>query len=306
MKKLDTPLFFLKGLMNRMFEIRVPATSANLGPGFDSLGLAVSLYLTLTVKEEAEEWEILHDLGEGIPTDKSNLIIETALSLAPKMKPRNITMVSEIPAARGLGSSSAAIVAGIELANQCADLHLSIDEKIQIATRIEGHPDNVTPAITGDFTVGTVLDSKVFWMKASFPETVLVVTIPDKELLTKESRAVLPDSLPFKDAVKGSGIANMLVAAVLSGDIEQAGKLMEQDVFHEPFRGVLVPELALVRKLGHEMDAYGTYLSGAGTTILTMIHPDKAAPFVAAAKAGFPGSEVKMLQIEKTGVQVIR
>lgn len=289
-----------------MFDIRVPATSANLGPGFDSLGLAVSLYLTLTVKEEAEEWEILHDLGEGIPTDKTNLIIETALSLAPDMKPRKITMVSEVPAARGLGSSSAAIVAGIELANQCADLQLSVDEKIQIATRIEGHPDNVTPAITGDFTVGTVLDSKVYWMKASFPETALVVTIPAKELLTKESRSVLPESLPFKEAVKGSAIANMLVAAVLSGNIEQAGMLMEQDVFHEPYRGALVPELASVRKLGHELGAYGTYLSGAGTTILTMIHPEKAAAFVAAAKAGIPDSEVKLLQIEKKGVQVIR
>ncbi|MFZ2263120.1 MAG: homoserine kinase, partial [Trichococcus flocculiformis] len=87
-----------------MFDIRVPATSANLGPGFDSLGLAVSLYLTLTVKEEADEWEILHDLGAGIPTDKTNLIIETALSLAPDMAPRKITMTSEVPAARGLGS----------------------------------------------------------------------------------------------------------------------------------------------------------------------------------------------------------
>ena len=289
-----------------MFDIRVPATSANLGPGFDSLGLAVSLYLTLTVKEEADEWEILHDLGAGIPTDKTNLIIETALSLAPNMAPRKITMTSEVPAARGLGSSSAAIVAGIELANQCADLQLSIDDKIQIATRIEGHPDNVTPAITGDFTVGTVLDSKVYWTKASFPEVALVVTIPEKELLTKASRAVLPDSLPFKEAVKGSSISNMLVAAVFSGDIEKAGALMEQDVFHEPYRGALVPELSQVRKLGHKMGAYGTYLSGAGTTILTMIHPEKAAAFVAAAKAAVKDSEVKLLHVEKNGVQVIK
>ena len=127
-------------------KIRVPATSANLGPGFDSCGIALSLYLFIEVLEAQEQWEILHDLGDDVPTDASNLMITTALSLAPTMQPHKIKMSSNIPLARGLGSSSSVIVAGIELANRLNQLNLSPKEKIEIATKIEGHPDNVAPA----------------------------------------------------------------------------------------------------------------------------------------------------------------
>lgn len=125
-------------------KITVPATSANIGPGFDSVGVAVSKYLTITVLEPSSQWEVQHDLGD-IPTDERNLLIQTALKVKSDLAPHKIDMVSDIPLARGLGSSSSVIVAGIELANQLGELKLSEQEKLDLATQIEGHPDNVAP-----------------------------------------------------------------------------------------------------------------------------------------------------------------
>lgn len=129
-------------------KITVPATSANIGPGFDSVGVAVSKYLTIEVLEPADAWHIEHDLGD-IPSDENNLLISTALQVKSDLQPHKLVMTSDIPLARGLGSSSSVIVAGIELVNQLADLQLSDDDKLDIATKIEGHPDNVAPAILG-------------------------------------------------------------------------------------------------------------------------------------------------------------
>ena len=108
-------------------KIIVPATSANVGPGFDSVGIAVTRYLTIEVLEPADAWFIEHDLGAGIPTDEKNLLLSTALSISTDMQPHRIKMTSEVPLARGLGSSSSVIVAGIELANQLANLQLSLE-----------------------------------------------------------------------------------------------------------------------------------------------------------------------------------
>lgn len=128
-------------------RITVPATSANVGPGFDSVGIAVSKYLTIDVLEAQENWWIEHDLGEEIPSNEENLLLQTALQVASDLPPHRLKMTSEVPLARGLGSSSSVIVAGIELANQLGKLSLSDEDKLEIATKIEGHPDNVAPAI---------------------------------------------------------------------------------------------------------------------------------------------------------------
>jgi homoserine kinase len=173
-------------------KIIVPGTTANLGPGFDSCGLALNLYLTLEVGAENRNWVIHHTLDERIPCDETNLIIQTALALAPTIQPRELWMESEIPATRGLGSSSAAIIAGIELANQLAELKLSDKEKVTIASNLEGHPDNAASAILGDFVVATKINEVVFAVKHSFPDTGILAVIPNYELLTTESRDVLP------------------------------------------------------------------------------------------------------------------
>ncbi|AZP05069.1 homoserine kinase [Jeotgalibaca ciconiae] len=287
-----------------MTVIKVPATSANLGPGFDSIGIAVSLYLELEIVEQAAEWFIEHSVGESIPSDEKNLIIQTALEVADDLTPHHVKMRSDIPPARGLGSSSAAIVAGIELANHLAGLNLSEDEKVQIATRIEGHPDNVMPAIAGNLTFGTIIDSNVIWTKVPFPKTRLIVTVPSRELLTSESRAVMPKNLSLQEAIKGSSIANVMVSALHLGDIDTAGKLMEEDVFHEPYRESLIPELTKIREITHEEGGYGTYLSGAGTTVMTLAKEEVSENILNRIQSEFPDCDVFLTTIDTMGSRV--
>ena len=150
-------------------KIIVPATSANIGPGFDSVGVAVSKYLTIEVLEERDEWLIEHDLNPRIPKDKRNLLIKVALQLAPNLQPYRLKMTSDIPLARGLGSSSSVIVAGIELANQLGKLDLTDDEKLDWANKIEGHPDNVAPAIFRNLIISSVFKGAVSSVRADFP-----------------------------------------------------------------------------------------------------------------------------------------
>lgn len=151
-------------------KIIVPATSANIGPGFDSVGVAVTKYLQIEVCEERDEWLIEHQIGKWIPHDERNLLLKIALQIVPDLHPRRLKMTSDVPLARGLGSSSSVIVAGIELANQLGKLNLSDYEKLQLATKIEGHPDNVAPAIYGNLVIASSVDGQVSAIVADFPE----------------------------------------------------------------------------------------------------------------------------------------
>lgn len=287
------------------FKIIVPATSANLGPGFDSIGIAVSKYLTVEVGEAQGVWQVDHQLGDEVPTDQRNLIVKTALQIAPNIKPHYLKVISEIPLARGLGSSSSAIIAGLELANQLANLNLDNREKLQLATKIEGHPDNVSPAILGDLTISTyTTDHQVFSLKGHFPEVTLMAFIPPTELLTSASRSVLPEKLAFKKAVKASSIGNTLVAALFAGDLDQAGYLMELDQFHEQYRAKLVPHLAVLRDLGHQAGAIATYLSGAGPTTMTVIDSNHRKRFVDLVADSDLNGELLQLKVERHGVTI--
>ncbi|MFC3931585.1 homoserine kinase [Streptococcus dentapri] len=250
-------------------KITVPATSANVGPGFDSIGLALSKYLSIQILEPTNQWEIIHDLAD-IPTDENNLLITTALQVQSDLQPHRIKMISDIPLARGLGSSSSVIVAGIELANQLADLKLSNEDKLIIATEIEGHPDNVAPAIFGNLVISSYVEGQVDSVVADFPECDFVTFIPNYQLKTSDSRDVLPDTLSYKEAVAASSIANVAIAALLSGDLVVAGRAIEGDKFHELYRQKLVKEVEPIKKIAKEMGAYATYLSGAGPTVMTL------------------------------------
>lgn len=288
-----------------MMQIRVPGTTANLGPGFDSCGLALNLYLTLTVGEVQDKWEVIHSLGEGIPMDQTNVIVTTACKLCPDLEPRKLWMTSEVPSTRGLGSSSAAIVAGIELANQLGNLMLSQQEKVTYATLMEGHPDNVAPAILGDFVVATKIEQEVYAVKHSFPETGILVCIPNGELLTSESRDVLPQTLTYSTAVTASSIANVMISAILANDLSLAGKMMEQDLFHEYYRKNLIPHLSDIRETANQFGAYGTFLSGAGPTVLTLVPLAKLKKLKSKLERNYPHAMIKELEIERNGVEVI-
>ena len=285
-------------------KIIVPATSANVGPGFDSVGVAVTKYLEIQVCEEREEWMIEHQLGKWIPRDGRNLLLKIALQIVPDLQPRRLKMVSDIPLARGLGSSSSVIVAGIELANQLGNLKLSKHEKLQLATKIEGHPDNVAPAIYGNLVIASSVEGQVTAVVAPFPECAFLAYIPNYELRTRDSRGVLPKKLSYKEAVAASSIANVAIAALLTGDMVKAGQAIESDLFHERYRQELVREFATIKKVAKRNGAYATYLSGAGPTVMVLAELDKMPKIKAELeKQPFKG-KLHDLQVDTQGVRV--
>ena len=285
-------------------KIIVPATSANVGPGFDSVGVAVTKYLEIQVCEEREEWMIEHQLGKWIPRDERNLLLKIALQIVPDLQPRRLKMVSDIPLARGLGSSSSVIVAGIELANQLGNLKLTDHDKLQLATKIEGHPDNVAPAIYGNLVIASSVEGQVSAVVAPFPECAFLAYIPNYELRTRDSRGVLPKKLSYKEAVAASSIANVAIAALLTGDMVKAGQAIESDLFHERYRQELVREFATIKKVAKRNGAYATYLSGAGPTVMVLADTDKMPKIKAELeKQPFKG-KLHDLQVDTQGVRV--
>lgn len=285
-------------------KIRVPATSANLGPGFDSCGVALDRYLFVEVIEESTEWLVIHELGEEVPSDKENLLLKTALELAPNLPPHHVKMTSDIPITRGLGSSSSVIVAGIELANRLGHLGLTQAQKIAYATKLEGHPDNVAPAICGDLVVASAVEGHVDVVRHYFPDCEIIAVIPREPLSTEKARHALPSEVSFKEAVAASSIANVMVAALITGNLPVAGQMMEKDRFHEKYRSQLVPHLGIIRELAHEEGAYGCFLSGAGPTVLVLTPENRCQKIQQLLQALELDAAVERLSVDREGVQV--
>lgn len=292
-----------------MFIIKVPASSANLGPGFDSVGIAVNQYLTLTV-ENNDSWEIVALDKElaAFPKDETNFIAKTAIETAElfgkKMPSCKLKVKSDIPLARGLGSSASAIVAGIELADCVCDLNLSKDDKLELAAKMEGHPDNVGASIFGGLFIGYQTEDEV--TKSVFLDICfdVVAVVPKEILLTKASRNVLPDTLPFSEAVKAGAVANLLIASLLSGNWDQAGKMMKGDLYHQPYRRKLVPHFDSIEKVAMENGAFGAAISGAGPTILCFAETGKGKALAEALTKHFTEMEVLKLEIDRVGSTV--
>lgn len=292
-------------------KIIVPATTANIGLGFDSIGIAVDLYLTVTVVEASNEWKIEHPFGEAVPTNQENLIIETALAVCPTLRPHHLVCESDIPMTRGLGSSSSAIVAGIELANQLGKLNLTPKQKVEWATKLEGHPDNVAPAILGGLVVATYDEESqgVDYLQKEIKSDIQgIALIPDFELSTKASRQVLPSEFVYSQAVQASSRSNVLVAALWQEDWENVSRIVEKDLFHEPYRETLIPFLTPVRKLAKEKEAIGTYLSGAGPTVMVLSSKDKSTTIVEYLQEHLPSElgnyNIQVLTVDQLGVRV--
>lgn len=281
-------------------QIKVPASSANLGPGFDSIGVAISLYLTIDVLEETDHWVVDHDLGD-LPRDEKNMIVASALKIKSDLAPRHLRAESDIPLAHGLGSSSSAIIGGIELADKLGGMHLAPHEKIELASQLEGHPDNVAPTILGSLVVGCKVNGHFTAVKAPVPPFAMIAYIPAYNLKTSDARAVLPKELSFKDAVQASAVANTAVAALFAQDYEKAGELMEADLFHERYRSKLVPELEIIRNVGHSHGAVATYLSGAGPTVMSLVDPQHISDFIDAVREAGLKDEIRRLEVAPRG-----
>lgn len=289
-------------------SVRIPATSANLGPGFDSLGLAFALYNEL--KLEISEADSLEVEGEGAASLLGNpqTIAHQAAhhlfeSLQLPIKGVHLTLRNQIPLARGLGSSSAAIVGGLVAANEWArqneDRALSRQELIDLATQIEGHPDNVAPALLGGLVVAAMGEGHVPAIQvpvARFPR--FAVWVPESELATKTARGVLPATYSRADAIFNLSRAALLVGALASGDFSALSEAL-RDKIHQDYRAPLVPGFAVISAAAMDAGAYGVTLSGAGPSILAWM-PEESAPIVEAMRRAASEGELagRVLELE--------
>ena len=295
-----------------MIRIQVPATSANLGSGFDALGIALNLYNQVWM-EEADAIEITCKDDVQVPLDEHNLIYWAASQLyeecGRKLPGLRIVQLNNIPMARGLGSSSACIVAGILGANRLLGSPLEQKELVTLATRIEGHPDNVAPAIEGGLVTSALEGGKVYSVSVPVSEKICFVAfIPPFELKTDKARSVLPDTYSRADAVYNLSRSALMTASLFSGNLENL-RVAVQDRILQPYRARLIPNYDQVVRLSYELGTLGTCVSGAGPTILSMVESNEADRFAQLAREHLPdkgveGWEVLTLRAESKGAQI--
>ena len=263
-----------------MIKVKVPATSANMGAGFDSLGIALGLYNYVYAEEAGDglNIEILDDSAQYLATDERNLVYRSMMAVFDKVlyKPKGIHLKLEnnIMITRGLGSSSAGIVGGLIAANKLCGARLSKNELLNIATEIEGHPDNVAPAILGGMTVTARYKDRVFFDKNDIPSDLrFAAFVPDFYLATKLSRSILPKNIAMTDAVFNLSRSALLVSSIMSGKYENLRAAVD-DRLHQRYRKKLVPHIDSLFKKAYGAGALGVYLSGAGPTVVAIINRD--------------------------------
>ena len=260
-----------------MIKVRVPATTANLGPGFDTLGMALGgLYNYVSLEESDEDLKITveGDGTEQIPLDASNIVYKSMLEVAKRsginLPGISVHIRNEIPITRGLGTSAAATVAGIVAANELLGQPFGKDELLNIATDFEGHPDNVAPALLGKIVMSTTnTKGKVTYRQLEPPKDLnVVVAVPDFYLSTGAARKVLPDKISRSDAIRNMGHTALLLWAIVNNDLQLMGEMMDGDTFHQPYRKSLVPGMDDVFEAAKSKGAFGVALSGAGPSII--------------------------------------
>ena len=267
-------------------SVRVPATSANLGPGFDCVGVALPIYNTITIEETVlpgtgvqinafkDENGVDVPITEHVPLDENSIIYKAVEllynSIGQTPAELKITVQTQIPVSRGLGSSASVIVGGLLAANELLGKPADEVALLSIATEVEGHPDNITPALTGGLVLTSQeADGSVIYTKLDWPEDWLItVCIPDYELSTDISRSVLPKEVPMQGAVYNAKHLAMFVQAVNNKDADLL-RLALHDKLHQPYRMKLVPGLdKITENLKHEESVLGCVLSGAGPSII--------------------------------------
>ena len=307
--------------------VKVPATSANLGPGFDCLGLALPIYNTITIEETVlpgtgieinlmSENEIIDEMiFDNIPKDENSIVYKAVEmlynSIGQEPSELKINIQSQIPITRGLGSSASVVVGGLIAANKLLGSPADTTALLSIATEVEGHPDNVAPAILGGFVLssqeqdGTIMTEKLNWPE----EWDITVCIPDFELSTNIARSVLPESVPLQDAVFNAKHLAMFIQAINTKNI----KLMKNalhDRLHQPYREKLIPGMKeIMEAFNHEDNVIGTVLSGAGPSMLVISYKydlDKIKSTVRDIWESLSiKSDIRTLKIENNGAEII-
>lgn len=269
--------------------VKVPATSANLGPGFDTLGLALDLWneSEFVTDSEADKRIVVSVEGEGagkVSAGKDNLIVEAAMKLAELAKQTlpafKLHCVNHIPMGSGLGSSSAAILTGMLGANALLNNPFSKTEILKIAAEMEGHADNVSPALLGGLTLSSVdvnADQVIVRQIPIGMDPYITIVLPDFRLLTKEARAALPKQFSMKDAVHNISHAALVLEAFRCGDLNLLGEAMT-DTLHQPYRLKLIPGAESALEAARHAGAAAVALSGAGPSLIAF--SSKAEPAI--------------------------
>ncbi|MBQ4115385.1 homoserine kinase [bacterium] len=307
-------------------SVKVPASSANIGPGFDCLGLALPIYNTITIEETvvpgtgieinmmSEEESIDDMVFDNIPRDENNIVYKAVQmlynSIGQEPSELKINIQAQIPIARGLGSSSSIVVGGLLAANKLLGNPADETALLAIATEVEGHPDNVAPAILGGFVLATQEDDgTISYSKLDWPEDWdITVCIPDFELSTDIARSILPKEVPMQDAIFNAKHLAMLMQAVNTRN----PKLMKtalKDRLHQPYREKLVPGMKeIMEAFKHEDGVLGCVLSGAGPSLLIISQKYDIDKIKSTVKEIWEKqnikAEVKTLKIEEQGATV--
>lgn len=308
-------------------SVKVPATSANLGPGFDCLGIALPIYNTVTIDETVlpgtgVEINILSQddsfddlIIDHIPRDENSIVYKAVEllynSIGQTPSELKINIHTTIPVTRGLGSSAAVIVGALMAANHLLGEPADESALLAIATEIEGHPDNITPAVVGGLVLSSMEDDgSILYRKLNWPDDwAITVCIPDVELATEISRSVLPSNVPMQDAVYNTKRMGMLIHALDTAD-PVLMKAALSDKLHQPYRAKLVPWLVEISNaVKHDEDIFGCVLSGAGSAVLVLSKQsaaDRARNKIMEVMSNLNvKSEVKTLKIENTGAVIL-
>jgi len=302
--------------MSQRVRVRVPATTANLGPGFDALGLALKLYNVVEMQVVDEPDVVVEVAGEGetaLPRDERNIVVQAADLLFReagfRRKGLRVHLINALPLSRGLGSSAAARVGGVVAANELVGRPLNQSQLLRLATELERHPDNAAAALWGGL-VSSCLDEdgSVHAVKLAVPNPPrFIVLIPDVEVATRAAREALPTSVSLRDAVFNVSHACLLVSALMTGD-RGALRAALRDRLHQPYRSRLMPWLNAVIAAAMDAGAYGAVLSGAGSSVLAMADesttPVENAMLQTLREAGHDG-RVKTLEMDEEGATIM-
>ncbi len=274
--------------------VRVPATTANLGSGFDALGAALAWhsFVSLSAPHEGIVVEVAGEGADHVPHDERNIAVQAVKALLAHVGAERATPLSSgfvlrldnrFPLTRGLGSSAAARVGALVAANHLLGVPLTTEELLAIAAQLEGHADNVAAALLGGVVVAVMAKGKVRWARLPLAaEWHLALLIPDFELATEKAREVLPPQVPLQDAVFNVSRVALLVAALATGDIGSLREAME-DRLHQPYRQTLMPWLPRVFEAAKQAGALGVHLSGAGPSVAAWCLDPETATAVAKA-----------------------
>lgn len=298
--------------MKTHVKVRVPATSANMGPGFDCLGMALDIWNTVEIRVGPPGYEITGHGHDSLPRDAANLVCQSVVrvfrELDRPVPDFHLTCHNEVPLTRGMGSSSAALVGGLVAANALCDDAIASDDLLQIAAEIEGHPDNVTPALLGGFQIAVKHQGRVIAAQVPIPQNLAaVVFVPNMPMPTDEARGILKSEIPRADAVYNIGRAALLVHAFATGDLSRLGAATD-DRLHQPQRQSIFFPMKNLFRAAMDAGALGVFLSGAGSSVLALTRDREYTIGYemadAAAKSGLDG-EIVVTRPSQQGAHVV-